>query len=86
MPWLTSVHVSGKKRTYFHTDIWDELVWAEGGQSAIHDFIWANHEKIDVDKIMEKKPKSSDLDLKKIGMIIGAIIVIFIVVTSMGGR
>lgn len=86
MPWLTSVHVSGKKRTYFHTDIWDELVWAKGGQSAIHDFIWANQEKMDVDKIMEKKPKSSDLDLKKIGMIIGAIIVIFIVVTSMGGR
>lgn len=86
MPWLTSVHVSGKKKTYFHTDIWDELVWAEGGQSAIHDFIWANQEKMDVDKIMEKKPKSSDLDLKKIGMIIGAIIVIFIVVTSMGGR
>lgn len=41
---------------------------------------------MDVDKIMDKKPKSSDLDLKKIGMIIGAIVIIFIVVTSMGGR
>lgn len=39
-----------------------------------------------MDKIMDKKPKSSDLDLKKIGMIIGAVVIVFLVVTSMGGR
>lgn len=41
---------------------------------------------MDVDKIMDKKPKNSDLDLKKIGMIIGAVVIVFLVVTSMGGR
>ena len=83
IPWLTSVHVSGKKRTYFHTDIWDDLVWARDGQSAIHDYIWATQEKLDVDKVMEKKPKTSDIDFKKLAMIIGGAILVFIIASGM---
>lgn len=79
MPWLTSVHVSGKKRTYFHTEIWPELTWTGAGQSAIHDYIWASQEKLDVDKVMEKKPKASDIDIKKLAMIIGGAILVFII-------
>ena len=49
-------------------------------------FIYAHQEKLDVDKIMEKKPKSSDLDLKKIGMIVAAIVIALLVFTRMGGH
>ena len=63
----SAVHVTGKRNTYFHTDLWDELVWPGEGQSAIHMYLWMINEKINPDTLSEKK-KGTDLDWKKIAM------------------
>lgn len=74
-----AVHLTGKRNTYVHTDIWPELRWAQKGQSAIHMYLWMINERMDPDKITEKKKATSDIDWKKILMIAGAIIIIIIV-------
>lgn len=72
------VHMTGKKNTYVLTDIWDELVWAGTGQSAIHMYLWMINTKINPEAISENK-KNTDLDMKKIIMY-GAIGIVVLIV------
>ena len=73
------VHMTGKKNTYVLTDIWDELVWAGTGQSAIHMYLWMINTKINPEAIGENKKNMSELDMKKIIMY-GAIGIVVLIV------
>ena len=77
VPWR-AVHITGKKRSYFNTDIWDELIWPKEGQSAIHMFLWMINNKMNPDSITEKKKVGADIDMKKLIMY-GAIAVVAII-------
>lgn len=75
----SSVHVTGRKNTYFWTDIWDELTWPKEGQSAIHMYLWTINEKINPDAISEKKGKHADIDMRQI-MIYGAVGIVVLMI------
>lgn len=77
---MDAVHITGKKNSWFETDIWPELKWPKEGQSAIHLYLWTINEKMDPDKISEKGRIATDFDWKKILMIAGAVIIIIILV------
>ena len=72
-----SVHITGKKGHYLWTDIWDELIWAHGEQSAIHLYLWMINNKLDADALNERK--HTDVDWKKI-LIYGAIGIAVVIV------
>ena len=76
----TAVHVTGRKRTYFFTDLWDELTWPEMGQSAIHMYLWMINTKINPEAITEKKRPGSDIDMKK-WLMYGAIGIVVLIVS-----
>lgn len=72
-----AVHVTGRKKKYLTTDIWDELIWPKTGPSAIHMYLWVINEKINPDTILEKKSKITEMDWKKIIMY-GAIALVIV--------
>jgi hypothetical protein len=72
-----AVHVTGKKKKYLHTDLWDDLIWPGTGPSAIHMYLWVINEKINPDTILEKKSKITEVDWKKIAMY-GAIVIVIL--------
>lgn len=74
-----AVHQTGKKNHYVYCDFYDELVWPTYNQSAIHMYLWMINERMDPDKITEKKKATSDVDWRKILMIAGAVILIIII-------
>lgn len=74
----SSVHVTGKKRMYLDTNIWNELIWPEKGQSAIHMYLWMINNSITGDILTQKKP-GMDLDWHKI-ILYGAIIIAIIII------
>lgn len=61
-----AVHVTGKKRMYFDTDLWDELQWPGKGQSAVHMYLWMINESINPEALSEQKPKHADIDWQKL--------------------
>ena len=73
-----AVHVTGKKRRYFHTDLWNELTWPLTGQSAIHMYLWMINTKINPEAITEKR-RGNDMDMKKI-LMYGAIGIVIVIV------
>lgn len=77
-----AVHETGKKNTHVLVKFADKLIWPEGNQSAIHMYIWMINERMDPDKISEKKKATSNMDWKKILMIAGAVILIILIAPS----
>lgn len=75
-----AVHVTGRKRVYFQTDIWSELVWPKKEQSAIHYYLWMTNNHMDPDKITEKKKPMSEIDLRKLVIVGVAVLVIILIV------
>lgn len=82
----TAVHVTGKKRTYFYTDLWDELIWPKEGQSAIHMYLWMINTKINPEAITERKRPGGDIDWKKLLMYVAIGIVVIVVAMSFMGQ
>lgn len=76
-----SVHVTAKKNTYLWTDLWDELIWPQAGQSATHMYLWMINTKINPDAISEKR-HGADFDYKKL-LMYGALAVVIIIVAWM---
>lgn len=74
-----AVHITGKRRSYLETPIWPELIWPKEGQSAVHMYLWMINEKMDPDKITEKKKPMSDIDWRRLLMLAGGAIAIIII-------
>lgn len=77
-----AVHVTDRRRAYLETDLWPELTWPKGGQSAIHMYIWMINEKLDPDRITEKRKPGADIDWKKLLMYGGLAVVIIIIASQ----
>lgn len=77
----SSVHITGKKGKYLWTDLWPELIWSKGGQSAIHDYLWMINNKLNANALAEKV-NTSEVSMKKI--LIYGVIGIAVVIIAWG--